>query len=404
MTRFQVDQFLQGKARGLIIGGYRVREPIGAGGMALVYLGEDPKTRQLVALKLLPPSAAADEESLRRFQREARACAALDHPNIVRAFAVGQEGKVHYLVMEFVDGKTLHEVVQAEGPLEIHRACDFARQAALGLQHAHEAGLIHRDIKPGNLIVDARGTVKILDLGLARFLGEAEGGGSEEVLTKGVIGTPDYLAPEQTRDSHGVDIRADIYGLGGSLYFALTGRPPFGEEGTAARKLQWQLTHDPYPIHMFRPEVPEELVAILGKMLAKDLRQRYQKPAEVAEALEPWTHPEAVTESGRPRRARGSQSNRENISASPLTPRKPTPAPRSIHRPQRSAAAEVRLSDESAPAARGPFSGPAPAGRKMPAPATARQAKKGNGLVLLVILIVILAAAGAGWWFFLRPG
>ena len=275
-------------------------------------------------MKLLPPSSASDEESLKRFQREARASAALDHPNIVRTFDIGLDGKLHYLVMEYVDGKTLHEVVQAEGPLEVHRACAFIRQAALGLQHAHEAGLIHRDIKPGNLIVDAADTVKILDLGLARFIGESAE--TEEVLTKGVIGTPDYLAAEQIQDSHRVDIRADIFSLGGTLYFALTGRPPYGDQGTPAKKLQWQLTHDPYPIHMFRPEVPDEVVTILTRMMAKGLRERYQKPAEVAAALEPHTQapdPEAAAPRRRSRQA-GPDSGPKTP---PRTARKITSAP-----------------------------------------------------------------------------
>src|SRR5262249_26689149 len=185
--------------------------------------------RRRAAVKVLPAAKAADPAALERFYREARAVAALDHPNIVRAYDIDQEDNLHFLVMEYVDGSSLQEIVRRGGPLDPARSAHYVQQAALGLQHAYEvASLVHRDIKPGNLIVDRSGTVKILDMGLARFFND-----EEDLLTKkydeNVLGTADYLAPEQALDSHGVDIRADIYSLGGTFYFCLTGRTPFSE-------------------------------------------------------------------------------------------------------------------------------------------------------------------------------
>jgi eukaryotic-like serine/threonine-protein kinase len=284
LTAFQTEQLLLGKCRGFEIGQYRILERLGSGGMALVYLCEDPNLQCRVAVKVLPNARAQDLEFLKRFHREAKVAAALDHANIVRTFDIDHDGKVNFLVMEYIDGALLHDIVHRFGPLPVERAANYIRQAALGLQHAHEAGLVHRDIKPSNLILDRSGIVKLLDMGLARnFLDE-----SEEVLTRGVLGTPDYLAPEQSRDSHNVDIRADIYSLGCTFYYLLTGAPPF-PEGSVAQKLLWHQTRPPTPVRSFRPEVPEGVAAVLHRMLAKDPAQRFQTPAEVAEALSPWT-------------------------------------------------------------------------------------------------------------------
>src|SRR5262249_28254454 len=178
--------------------------------------------------------------------------------------------------------------VKQHGPLEPLRAANYIRQAALGLQHAHEAGLVHRDIKPGNLLVDRAGTVKVLDMGLARFFNDEQDALTKQYDANSVLGTADYLAPEQAIDSHGVDIRADIYSLGMTLYFLLAGQSPF-QDGTVAQKLIWHQVRQPKPLRELRPDVPEGLSAVLDKMLAKDRTQRYQTPLEVAQALEPWT-------------------------------------------------------------------------------------------------------------------
>jgi serine/threonine protein kinase len=288
LTHFQAENFLQGRWRRFTIGKYKVLERIATGGMASVYLCEHKFMRRRAAVKVLPATRASDPASLERFYREARAVAALDHPNIVRAYDVDQDDQLNFLVMEYVDGSSLQEIVKKSGPLDPVRAAHYISQAALGLQHAFEvASLVHRDIKPGNLIVDRNGTVKVLDMGLARFFND-----EDDLLTRqhdeSVLGTADYLAPEQVLDSHDVDIRADIYGLGATFYYCMTGKTPFGE-GTIAQKLIWHQTRQPKPIRSIRKEVPEELAAIVDKMMAKERDQRYPTPIEVVEALAKWT-------------------------------------------------------------------------------------------------------------------
>ncbi|MGL4553391.1 MAG: protein kinase domain-containing protein, partial [Gemmataceae bacterium] len=254
------------------------------------YLCEHTLMRRRVALKVLPAARGKDAtSSIDRFYREARAVAALDHPNIVRAYDIDNEDGFHFLVMEHVDGASLQEMVKRAGEgMDPVRAAHYVSQAALGLQHAHDAaGLVHRDVKPGNILVDRNGGVKVLDMGLARFYHD-----EEDPLTKkfdeNVLGTADYLAPEQALDSHEVDIRADIYSLGGTFYYCLTGKTPFSE-GSVAQKLIWHQTRQPKSIQSLRPDVPDEIVAVVEKMMAKDRNQRFQSPHEVAEALAPWT-------------------------------------------------------------------------------------------------------------------
>jgi serine/threonine protein kinase len=288
LTQFQAEQFLQGKWRRFCLGKYKVLERLGAGGMGTVFLCEHKLMRRRVAVKVLPEARAEDASSLDRFYREARIVAALDHPNIVRAYDIDQDGKLHFLVMEHVDGASLQEIVKKTGPMDVLRACHYIRQAALGLQHAHDtAGIVHRDIKPSNILVDRNGIVKVLDMGLARFFYD-----EEDDLTKkhdeNVLGTADYLAPEQALDSHAADIRADIYSLGATFYFCLTGRTPFAD-GSVAQKLIWHQTRQPKPIRQLRPGVPEGVIALVEKMMAKDANQRPQTPQEVAQMLTPWT-------------------------------------------------------------------------------------------------------------------
>jgi serine/threonine protein kinase len=287
LTLFQADQLLQGKWRGFTIGKYKVLEKLGSGGMGHVYLCEHRVMRRKVAVKVLPSAKAKDQSALERFHREARAIAVLDHPNLVRAFDVDQDSELHFLVMEYVDGASLQEIVKKSGPLDPPRACHYAYFAALGLQYAYEvAELVHRDVKPGNIMVDRQGVVKLLDMGLARFFND-----EQDILTKkydeSVLGTADYLSPEQATDSHEVDIRADIYSLGATLYFMLAGHPPF-VEGSVAQKLIWHQTRQPKPVRLLRPDVPEGVAAILERMMAKDPAARYQTPAELAGALAPF--------------------------------------------------------------------------------------------------------------------
>ncbi len=286
LTYFQAEQLLQGKYKRFTIGKYKVLEKLGAGGMAQVFLCEHKLMRRRVAIKVLPTAKANDPSSLERFYREARAVAAVDHPNIVRAYDIDQDENLHFLVMEYVDGTNLQDLVKKSGPLDLIRACHYIYAAAVGLQHAHEMGLVHRDVKPGNILLDRAGVVKILDMGLARFFND-----EDDELTKkydeNVLGTADYLAPEQALDSHAVDIRADIYSLGATFYFLLTGTAPF-PEGSVAQKLIWHQNRTPRPLASLRPEIPEHLVAIVDRMMAKKPEERFQTPADVMAVLAPW--------------------------------------------------------------------------------------------------------------------
>ncbi len=288
VTNFQAEQFLLGKWRGFTLGKYRVLERLGFGGTGTVYLCEHQVVRRRVAVKVLPVSKADNPAALGRFYREARAAGVLDHPNLVKAHDIDEENGLHFLVMEYVDGTSLQEIIARFGPLSIERAAHYTRQAALGLQAAHEGGLIHRDIKPANILLDRQGVVRVLDLGLARFFCDEDDPLTLKYDEKNVLGTADYVAPEQALNSHEVDIRADIYSLGATCYFLLAGQPPF-PGGKAAQKLIWHQVRTPTPVRQLRHEVPAELSAVVDRMLAKDPRQRYQTPAEVVEALAPWT-------------------------------------------------------------------------------------------------------------------
>ncbi|MFO0804584.1 MAG: serine/threonine-protein kinase [Gemmataceae bacterium] len=286
LTYFQAEQLLQGKYKRFSLGKYKVLEKLGSGGMGTVFLCEHKLMKRRVAVKVLPTAKAQDEASLGRFYREAKAVAAVDHANIVRAYDIDQDENLHFLVMEYVDGTNLQDLVKKFGPLDPIRACHYMYGSSAGLQHAHEIGLVHRDIKPGNILLDRSGVVKILDMGLARFFHD-----SEDNLTKqydeNILGTADYLSPEQAEDSHTVDIRSDIYSLGATFYFLLTGSQPF-PEGTIPQKLIWTRTRQPKPIREIRPEVPPEIEAIVVKMMAKKPEDRFQLPSDVMAALTPW--------------------------------------------------------------------------------------------------------------------
>ncbi len=282
LTQFQADQLLLGTARRFLIGKYKVLDRLGSGGMAQVYLGEHRTMKHKVAIKVLPPAKASDPAARDRFMREARATAALNHPNIVRAHDIDVDDGLHYIVMEYVEGHSLLEMVTRHGPMHPQQAVRYLRQAANGLQHAFEAGLVHRDIKPANLLVDRNGTLKILDLGLALFFADEMDNLSQK-YNESVLGTADYLAPEQVDDSHNIDIRADIYSLGATFYFCLTGRPPF-PEGSFTQKLIWHQTRHPRPMKELRPDLPSDLVTLIEKLMAKDPAERCQTPAEVTTA------------------------------------------------------------------------------------------------------------------------
>ncbi|MFW5692698.1 MAG: serine/threonine-protein kinase, partial [Thermoguttaceae bacterium] len=286
VTRWQAEKLLEGRHKGFFLKRYKLLDHLGTGGMSSVYLAEHVLMQRRVAIKVLPTKRVEDTSYLKRFHLEAQAAAALDHRNIVRAYDVDNDGNVHFLVMEYVRGRDLQAIVRDDGPLSFADAADYIRQGAEGLAHAHDAGLIHRDVKPANLLVDRKNVVKVLDLGLARFTGEDRASLTVQ-YDENVLGTADYLAPEQALDSHGVDGRADIYSLGCSLYFLLTGHPPF-PDGTLPQRLMAHQKQPPPPIRNDRPNVPEDLVSICDKMMAKRKADRYGSMHEVAAALADW--------------------------------------------------------------------------------------------------------------------
>jgi serine/threonine protein kinase len=265
---------------------YRILRELGRGGMGVVYQARQTMMDRQVVIKVINKSLLDRPQALERFAREVRAAAKLAHPNIVTAYDAEQAGDLHMLVMEFVPGRSLAEVLHRQGPLPVALACDYARQAALGLQHAFEQGMVHRDIKPANLMLTPQGQVKILDFGLARMASES-GPGSGLTASGAYMGTPDYSAPEQATDARKADIHADLYSLGCTLYCLLAGRPPFREE-TPVLTILAHLEKEPPPLPELRPEVPAGLWAVVARLLAKDPAGRYQAPAEVARALAPF--------------------------------------------------------------------------------------------------------------------
>jgi serine/threonine protein kinase len=286
LTEWQSEKLLQGRHKGFYLGKYKLLNHIGTGGMGSVYLAEHRVMRHRVAIKLLPSHLAAHTSYLERFHQEARASATLIHPNMVRAHDVDHEGNIHYLVMDYVDGLDLQAIVSRNGPLPYRTAAEYTRQAAEGLAYAHRSGLIHRDIKPANLLIDQTGTVKILDMGLARFSDETQGSLTMAYDQK-MIGTVDYLAPEQALDSHKVDARVDVYSLGCTLYFMLAGDSPF-PQGTIPQRLMQHQSAEPTDIRKFRPDAPQGLIDICLKMMAKSADDRYQTADDVAAALAEW--------------------------------------------------------------------------------------------------------------------
>jgi eukaryotic-like serine/threonine-protein kinase len=286
LTRWQIEQLSKGRYKGFMLGKYKLLRLLGAGGMSSVYLAEHATLRSLAAIKVLPLKRVDQSSYLARFEREARQSARLNHPNIVRTFDLDTAGTVHFIAMEYIDGIDLHAKVKRDGTLSVREAADFIRQAATGLQHAHEQGLVHRDIKPANLILDQRGTVKILDLGLALAGGDDDGSLTREHDER-VLGTADYLAPEQATDSHKADRRSDIYSLGCTLYYLLVGTAPFAS-GKLADRLQAHLTKPPPNLLDRRPDVPIAIADLYFRMLQKHPDGRPQSAQEVADALTAW--------------------------------------------------------------------------------------------------------------------
>ena len=286
ITRWQSEKILQGKYKGFFLGSHKLLGHLGSGGMSSVYLAEHILMKHQRAIKVLPKSKLGKNSYLERFQREAKAIASLNHPNIVRAYDINNEKDTHYLVMEYVEGADMQNLVRKHGPLPYAVAADYIAQAARGLHHAHEAGLIHRDVKPANLLVNKDGVVKVLDLGLALFSEDTDASLTMEYNDK-VLGTADYLPPEQAINSHKIDSRADMYGLGCTLYFLLTGHPPFPDGSIASRIIKHQNSMPP-DIRKERVDCPGELDGVCVKMMQKDPKFRYTSCLQVAEILEAW--------------------------------------------------------------------------------------------------------------------
>jgi tRNA A-37 threonylcarbamoyl transferase component Bud32 len=291
LTPYQVNQLFQGRGQHLVLGRYLLLERLGEGGMGQVFKARHQSMNRIVALKIIRKECLANPDAVRRFQREIEAAAQLTHPNIVIAHDADHVGDTHFFAMEFVEGTDLARLVHQKGPLPVAEACDYIRQAALGLQHASERGLVHRDIKPGNLLLTKKGnTIKVLDMGLARLQQTSETIAPALSLTVegSVMGTPDYIAPEQAHESHSVDTRADIYSLGCTLYFLLTGQVPF-PGGTLMQKLMKHQSLEPPSAELLRPDLPPALLGVMRKMMAKRPEDRYQTPLESALALEQFT-------------------------------------------------------------------------------------------------------------------
>jgi serine/threonine protein kinase len=288
LSRFQAHKLLKGTALGLMLGPFQVLAPIGRGGMGTVYLARDSRSQLLMALKVLPPKRAREEERLlARFRREMEMCQRVAHPHLAWTYEVGVCQGVYYIALEYIPGKSLYRLVSDQGPLFVPRAARLFAEVASALDHAHNQGLIHRDLKPSNIMITPHDHAKVLDLGLAVVQGEAPCQ-REVVGGEGyVVGTMDYIAPEQAENAAKVDPRSDIYALGCTLYFALTGRPPF-PGGTPLEKIQRHRGEEPVPVPQLNPRVPPAFIGLLRRMMAKRPEQRFPTAAAVREELLAW--------------------------------------------------------------------------------------------------------------------
>ena len=268
--------------RGRKLAHYELLEAIGVGGMAAVLRARDSQLDRIIALKILPPEMAQDPENIRRFHQEARAAAKLDHENIARVFFCGEDQNLHFIAFEHVEGENLRTILERRGRLPVDEAVGYILQVAAGLEHAHGRGVIHRDVKPSNIIVTPSGRAKLVDMGLARNL---ERMGDQQLTQSGVtLGTFDYISPEQALEPRDADGRSDLYSLGCTFYHMVTGQTPT-PEGTAAKKLHHHQHVAPIDPRLLNPEVTDEVALILGKMMAKDPRDRYQRPVELVQHL-----------------------------------------------------------------------------------------------------------------------
>ena len=291
ITNWHLKQLLKGKHRGFFLERYKLLNELGKGGMSSVYLAEHTSMHLPVAIKVLPVKRVGEKSYLERFKREAKASFKLRHDNIAGATNFDHNGDLWYIVLDYIEGEDLHQKVKRAGPLPIRDAVEYIRQAACGLQYAHEEGLVHRDIKPANLMLDTKGTVKILDLGLALDGDDDEEGGLTKAHDEKVLGTADYLAPEQSKNSHSADPRSDIYALGCTLYYLIVGRAPFARGSVIERiKAHW---NEPAPNPLEELEKPpadldSALIDLYFRMMEKHPDARPQTAGEVSEQLDAW--------------------------------------------------------------------------------------------------------------------
>ncbi len=299
LTRFQASQLLAGRTNGFFLGQYRILDHIGSGGMGRVFKAEHRTLTRLVAIKVLAPRLLRAPRAQELFLRELRAAGRLLHPNIVTAFDANHEGPRTYLVMEYIDGPNLHQLVRRTGPLAVGQACEYVRQTALGLHYAHQKGMVHRDVKPGNLLLQTEllagpcgqpvvvPAVKISDFGLARLSEPGAKAVSDAGRRNILMGTPDYVAPEQAQDGSRADARSDLYALGCSFFHLLVGRVPF-PGGPPLEKLLRHATEEPPAVERLRPDMPPAVAAVVRRLMAKRPEDRFATAGEVAAALAPF--------------------------------------------------------------------------------------------------------------------
>lgn len=292
LTKWQKRNLLRGRWRGILLDDYCLLEPLGSGGVGVVYIANHLPSERIVAIKVLSNDSLENAIKQRRFEIEGRAASMLQHPNIVEIKELTEHKGQKLIVMEYVRGTNLQEYVAAHGPLSIAMTVDFAIQATEGLKHAHQAGMVHRDIKPLNLLIGIMGELKISDFGLARLL--CENSQTLTIQQSGrILGTVDYLAPEQALDAHDVDGRADIYSLGCTIYFMLSGVPPF-HSGNLAQRIAMHQSSPPPDLREIRTDIPDQLLNIINQMLAKDPGQRYSSADDLLKALRSTTQTQAL--------------------------------------------------------------------------------------------------------------
>ena len=291
LTVFQANTLYQTNPAPLIMGNYVLQDQIGTGGMGVVYKAQHRRMKRDVAIKVLSSTAMKAANVVKRFLREAEAAAKLNHPNIVAAYDADEFDGIPFLAMEFVDGQDLAIHVKEKGPLTVEKAIDCMLQAARGLEHAHSQGIVHRDIKPANLLLDVHGTIKILDMGLARF---HEGGSGLPLAEAGaltqagsIVGTVDYMSPEQAVDSRQADQLSDIYSLGATMFFLLTGRPMFESDSLMGRLLEHRDSPRP-SICSIRSDVPAQIDTIFHRMVARKKEDRYASVSDLIRDLTNW--------------------------------------------------------------------------------------------------------------------